>query len=271
MFIIRAPKDPLHPFTQVSNSLVNDNRLSLKSKGLLFFLLSKPPSWFFNFRDILLFSNCGISSVRSSIRELISFGYLFQSQPHSIDGTFSYSNYTLFETPTKLSSTKTTTQPRDAFPHTVIPRTDKPHADSCTPVNNKIKITLGKITTTKPTKVVNTKPVVVSTEYKKKMKECIELCIRLYILNPHSLIKKYGLKEISKNAVAFRHYIPTASNPTGALISSIIEKWIPHKSQKGMPVPHVIEQKCSICLKFFSYLGFKPSRTICTKCEKKGK
>ncbi len=270
MYVIRAPKDIEHPFTQLSKSIANDDRLSLKSKGLLFFLFSRHPSWCFNFRDLLRLNKDGIESIRSSILELISAGYIFKSQSHRPNGDFDYFNYTIFETPSKSTPTKTIPPAQTGFADALKADTQKADAQKADAPNNKIKIILKEITTTKPTKVVNTKPVVVSSEYKKKMKECIELCIRLYILNPHSLIKKYGLKAISKNAVAFSHYIPTAGNPTGALISSIIEKWIPHKSQKGMPEPHVIEQKCSICLKFFSYLGFKPSRTICTKCEKKG-
>ena len=40
------------PFTQVSNAMLTDRRLSLKCKGLLAYMLSKPEDWQFNVRSM---------------------------------------------------------------------------------------------------------------------------------------------------------------------------------------------------------------------------
>ncbi|KKK67119.1 hypothetical protein LCGC14_2957230, partial [marine sediment metagenome] len=80
MSIDRSIKDPKHPYTRVSNSFIYDSRLCLKSKALLLFVLSKPDSWIFNYRDVLRFCTDGIKSIRNSIKQLSSFGYLYISQ-----------------------------------------------------------------------------------------------------------------------------------------------------------------------------------------------
>lgn len=271
MFIIRAPKNSANPFTQVSNNIINDNRLTLKSKALLFYFLSRPPSWCFNFRDILLSNNVGIKSVRSSIRELISIGYIFPFQSHRPNGDFDYFNYTVYETPVKISSIKTTIPAHDPFGNALEGCTLEANTLLSTPLNNKIKIKFKKETTSTPTKVVISKAAVVSSDYPEKKQECITLCNALNIMCPDSLIKKYGLDRVFKNVKDFNGFISTAKNPTGCLVSSIKDNWIPSILKNDEPKPRVIFQDCSVCLKYFSYLGFKRTHTVCQKCKNKGK
>ena len=45
-------KKQVVPFTQVSNNLINDKNLSLKSKGLYVFMFSKPQGWNFTIRSM---------------------------------------------------------------------------------------------------------------------------------------------------------------------------------------------------------------------------
>ena len=267
MSITRSTKDSEHPYTRVSNGFIYDCRLSLRSKALLLFVLSKPDSWLFNYPDVLRFSSDGIRSVRTSVRELIEFGYCIIRQGHRPNGDFDYSIHLFFEKPLKLNSIKTAIPAHGSFAYTLAAHTLAAHTLDGFTLNNKIKKLLREETTTTPTYVVNTKAVVVSPADLKKKEECIALCTKLYICNPHSLIKKYSLNAIYKNIVSFSRYISNAGNPTGCLISSIKENWIPHISQKGIPAPHALEQVCSKCLKYFYYLDFKPTRTICSKCE----
>ena len=42
-YIIRTPKED--NFTRVDNILVNDKNLSLKAKGIMLYILSKPDDW----------------------------------------------------------------------------------------------------------------------------------------------------------------------------------------------------------------------------------
>lgn len=64
------------PFTQVANDVLNDPKLSLKSKGLYAFLYSKPDGWNFEANRISKQSKDGRDSVRGAIKELEDNGYL---------------------------------------------------------------------------------------------------------------------------------------------------------------------------------------------------
>lgn len=64
------------PFGMVPNSLLNDERISLKAKGLFAFMQSKPNGW--NFSAKLIATQCkeSIDAVSSGLHELEEFGYL---------------------------------------------------------------------------------------------------------------------------------------------------------------------------------------------------
>lgn len=64
------------PYTQVSNSIINDNRISFKAKGILIYVLSKPADWIIRIDDLV--SKSGkerIMSIRNGIEELVLSGY----------------------------------------------------------------------------------------------------------------------------------------------------------------------------------------------------
>lgn len=63
-------------YTQVGNDIINDKKLSLKSKGLFLFLLSKPDNWNFSARLIASQNKDAIASVNSGLQELEDFGLL---------------------------------------------------------------------------------------------------------------------------------------------------------------------------------------------------
>lgn len=64
------------PYTQISNQIINDKRLSYKAKGILIYVLSKPPNWEVRVRDLVNQSpKEGITAVRSGISELLLTGY----------------------------------------------------------------------------------------------------------------------------------------------------------------------------------------------------
>ena len=54
----------------------NDIRLSLKAKGVMYYLLSKPDGWRGYVYDILKFTPCGKKSVQTALRQLREFGYV---------------------------------------------------------------------------------------------------------------------------------------------------------------------------------------------------
>lgn len=64
------------PFTQVANEVLNDERISLKAKGVFAYLFSKPSGWDFAAARIATDSVDGERSVNAALRELEENGYL---------------------------------------------------------------------------------------------------------------------------------------------------------------------------------------------------
>ncbi|MBA7538300.1 hypothetical protein ES705_30575 [subsurface metagenome] len=269
MSIHRTPKDQDHPFTQSSNSFIYDCRLSLRSKALLLFVLSKPPTWVFNFRDVLRFNLDGIKSIRNSMKELSSLGYLFFHQSHRPNGDFEYSQYMFFETSKNLNTAKTVIPACSPLGHTLKGHTLKAHTLFGNSSNNKYKIKLIKETTTSSTKVVNTNVVDVSPEFLKKKEECFNLCMSLGVINPNHIIDKYGLNGVFAAALILKDYPKKVDNPTAFIVVGIKEKWKENKPPPEKPKPIRQDGKCLSCTETFYYMDFKPTQKYCPECRGK--
>ncbi len=261
----RTPKDKNHSFTQISNSLINDKKLSLQALGLLTYLLSKPNHHYITTSELRHSHRNDDFSVKSIIKELISHGYLLRKQLRYPSGKFSSYYYHIFETPIK-----TTSQPQRGFPLVVKPSVVKPSVVKQPVVNNNLKIILKEVTTTLPTKVVNTNVTAPPPKYIKKKKEFIEYSKSLGVFNQESLIKKYGLDILYKNSYSFAKGIKKSDNPTGCLVTSIKENWISKPGTPDFPLLLPFEAHCNKCSMLFQYLSHKPNRTICLKCKTKG-
>lgn len=78
-------------FTQVKNDILNDNKISLRAKGLFAYLYSKPNDWDFSGIRIQNDSKDGKKSTYSAIKELETAGYLKRHKENS--GKVSYYIY----------------------------------------------------------------------------------------------------------------------------------------------------------------------------------
>lgn len=85
---------PKNNFTVVTNNIVNDDRLTLKAKGLYLFLLSKPDNWSFSARLIATQNKDAIASVNTGLQELEDVGLL--SRIH-IQGGYDYEIFDTFQ------------------------------------------------------------------------------------------------------------------------------------------------------------------------------
>ena len=85
-------------FTIMSLITINDNRLSWKAKGLHTYLISRPPDWTVYLESLKGFSSDGTTSLKSALKELIMFGYLFIKKERDKTGKF-VCEYTVYETP----------------------------------------------------------------------------------------------------------------------------------------------------------------------------
>lgn len=72
----RLKKGDMVPFVQVSNEILYNRELSLKSKGLYAFMLSKPDNWHFTTRSMATQLKESRRAVMSAINELKEFGLL---------------------------------------------------------------------------------------------------------------------------------------------------------------------------------------------------
>tara|TARA_R100000995_G_scaffold70727_1_gene39323 strand:+ start:6736 stop:7581 length:846 start_codon:yes stop_codon:yes gene_type:complete len=98
MAIIRNHKNK--DYTVMSNNHLNNNELTLKAKGLLSFMLSKPDSWDFSVRGLSAQLKEGKDCVARAINELIKHRYVVREQEVS-DESFKFSKiiYHVYENP----------------------------------------------------------------------------------------------------------------------------------------------------------------------------
>ena len=116
-------------YTVLQNNMIVDKRLSLKTKGLLAVILSRPSTWDFSVAGLAVFCGCGKDAIRGSLRELEAAGYLTRQQLHGDGGTFAGNLYTIHE----FSSSRVPTgaeSPLSENPTTVdVPLSEKPSSE----------------------------------------------------------------------------------------------------------------------------------------------
>ena len=62
-------------FARISHGLLNDSTISASAKGVLCYLLGKPPHWIIRVKDITNHMRDGAHAIRSALNELRSAGY----------------------------------------------------------------------------------------------------------------------------------------------------------------------------------------------------
>ena len=82
-------------FTAVSNSVIRDERLSLKTLGLFAMMRSFPEDWNYTVSGLTIKAREGRVAVRKCLSELEDAGYLVRKQSHTEDGQFGSMVYIL--------------------------------------------------------------------------------------------------------------------------------------------------------------------------------
>lgn len=88
MTIVRGVKDRRFKFTQLLNSAVEDENLSLKAKGFIWYALSKPEHWIFHISHLVKSLKEGEDAIYSTIKELELQGYALRYRKRKDDGSF---------------------------------------------------------------------------------------------------------------------------------------------------------------------------------------
>lgn len=86
-------------YTVMSNHHLRNNKLSLKAKGLLSYMLSLPEDWDYTIAGLSMSCKDGVDSIRSAIAELEATGYMSRSRLRSEDGTYRGTEYIVREYP----------------------------------------------------------------------------------------------------------------------------------------------------------------------------
>ena len=99
-----------NPYAQIDKTVLNDQRLSWKAKGLMAFLLSKPDNWEINIQNLIRQSTDGKEAVYSGINELINFGYIVRVESRN-QGRFARIEYLIYENPQLVNTQNPTDFP----------------------------------------------------------------------------------------------------------------------------------------------------------------
>lgn len=143
MSIVRTVKRE-NPFVQLDKEYIGNGQLSLKSTGLLTYILSRPDGWKIRMKDIQNKFNDGETSVRSAMKELIQCGYVNRYRERGEDGTFGDWVYDVYERPEfnpdyspKIENHVLDSPKRD-FPHVEKPELEKPELEKPLYSNNDL-------------------------------------------------------------------------------------------------------------------------------------
>ncbi len=221
MSIIRVKKDKNNPYLIMNKTAIDDKRLSLKAKGLICYLLSKPDNWYINTKDVIKSSLDGRASVLSAINELVHFGYMYKHQFRSGNGFFHSYNYLVYEHPVNPLHKKQLLNPEVDFR---LP--DNPLPDNQLLLNNKTKRIIKDPLTTLYNKSnnVNVADKDPSLEYIKKY--TITLLYELGIKEHKFLLDSFYIGDIFEYAEWMLTFISKIKNPCGFLVSAIKGDWL---------------------------------------------
>jgi hypothetical protein len=97
--MFRVIKDKENPYVMLNKTFLNDSNLSLKSKGLLAYLMSMPDDWQIYENEIVKHHTDGKDSLSSAIRELINNGYITRQRMRDEKGRLKAYEYRVYEAP----------------------------------------------------------------------------------------------------------------------------------------------------------------------------
>lgn len=78
------------PFTQISNKLLNDDRISLKAKGIYAYMYSKTDDWNFTIKSMSKQLLEGMRSISSALSELKQYGWVSYEKNNDGSGVYHF-------------------------------------------------------------------------------------------------------------------------------------------------------------------------------------
>ena len=130
MAVFRTVKN--RNYTVMSNYHLRDKNLSLKSKGLLSFMLSLPEDWKYSLKGLAAISKDGIYVIRNCVRELEKYGYVQRRKARNDKGQMVDVEYIIYEQPINLKK-----YPYLENPTSGNPISENPILENCTQINKE--------------------------------------------------------------------------------------------------------------------------------------
>lgn len=142
MAIIRVPK--INNYTVMSNHHLLNPALSLKAKGLMSYMLSRPDDWDFTIDGLARLNKEGTDAIGRILRELEAQGYITRNRVRNKSGQFVDLEYSILERPQDMTladmdevQDKVCEEDRtdENQLHPAEPAPDDPHVDDPHPEN----------------------------------------------------------------------------------------------------------------------------------------
>lgn len=112
-------------YTVTDNTLIEDDRLSWKARGIFNYLWAKSDDWDFYELEVMKHATDGRDSLRTGLKELENFGYLKRSRARNSKGQVITSTWILSDTPMlKKPMCEKPTQVEATLPSTKEPSTN---------------------------------------------------------------------------------------------------------------------------------------------------
>jgi hypothetical protein len=125
--IRRGPMAADH-FTQISNAVFRDTRLSAKAMGIFGNISTHRDGWGVSAESISSQMRDGVAAVKAGLRELEEYGYLQRTRRRNADGTLGSSVYFITDQPEALPKPPALGKPRSE-PAVDFPPVDNPPVD----------------------------------------------------------------------------------------------------------------------------------------------
>ena len=132
-------------WTTIYRSVAQDDRLTLKARGLFLLMQSLPEDWTYTISGLASKAGTGKDQIRAALKELEKVGYLIKDQAHDPSGKFTGNVFILqdeaplSENPTTVGEAET---PLSGKPSTGKPSTENPTVQNTDIHNQDIKIPL---------------------------------------------------------------------------------------------------------------------------------
>ena len=128
-------------YTIISNVILRDSRITLKSKGLMALVMSLPSNWDFTIRGLISIVREGRDAIYASIKELRQYGYCDVVVCRDERGKLLGNDYVFYEEPQLANS--------EDNPHTENPYTDNPDTDNPPQISKEENNNINNNTTTR--------------------------------------------------------------------------------------------------------------------------